>query len=237
MCGRFTQIQTRADYLDYLASELEVGNALEPVPIGRYNVAPGSRVLLLNQREGQLHFDAVNWGYGPDWWLNMGRRPVINARLESAATSRMFKPLWDHGRAIVAADGWFEWKKAPGDATVKQPYFIYPAARHPILFAAISRYRAEEGGSSDDADSGFVIVTTASNAGLLDIHERSPVVLSPMAARQWLDPDTSSERALALAQSQTLPAEDFTWHPVTKAVGNAHQNHAWLIDPIDTPRV
>ncbi|HGM5284998.1 hypothetical protein [Serratia liquefaciens] len=23
----------------------------------------------------------------------------------------MFKPLWDHGSALVMADGWYEWKK------------------------------------------------------------------------------------------------------------------------------
>jgi len=40
MCGRFSQVQTRADYLDYLASELEYADALDTVPIGRYNVAP-----------------------------------------------------------------------------------------------------------------------------------------------------------------------------------------------------
>ncbi|PXL20214.1 hypothetical protein DMS26_27750 [Klebsiella variicola] len=33
---------------------------------------------------------------------------MINARVETAASSRMFKPLWLHGRAICFADGWFE---------------------------------------------------------------------------------------------------------------------------------
>lgn len=44
MCGRFAQVQTRADYLDYLASELEYADALDTVPIGRYNVAPDFRI-------------------------------------------------------------------------------------------------------------------------------------------------------------------------------------------------
>lgn len=50
MCGRFAQVQTRSDYLDVLASDLEFASALDNVPIDRYNVAPGTRVLLLNQR-------------------------------------------------------------------------------------------------------------------------------------------------------------------------------------------
>lgn len=58
MCGRFAQIQTRADYLDVLASDLEFAGALDNVPIARYNVAPGTRVLIL-QRDDKLHLDPV----------------------------------------------------------------------------------------------------------------------------------------------------------------------------------
>ncbi|STT54380.1 Gifsy-2 prophage protein [Klebsiella pneumoniae] len=78
--------------------------AWDPAPIGRYNVAPGTKVLLLNERDEQLHLDAVYWGYAPGWW---DKPPLINARVETAASSRMFKPLWEHGRAICFADGWF----------------------------------------------------------------------------------------------------------------------------------
>ncbi|MEG2568334.1 MAG: SOS response-associated peptidase family protein [Acinetobacter sp.] len=69
-------------------------------------------------------------GYAPGWW---DKPPLINARSETAATSRMFKPLWQLGRAICFADGWFEWKKE-GDK--KQPYFIYQADGQPIFMAA-----------------------------------------------------------------------------------------------------
>ena len=118
MCGRFTQIQSRDDYLEFLAEEVGNDIAYDPEPIGRYNVAPGSKVLLLNNRDDILHLDPVVWSYAPGWW---DKAPLINARVETAATSRMFKPLWNHGRAIVFADGWYEWKKE-GDK--KQPYYI-----------------------------------------------------------------------------------------------------------------
>lgn len=44
MCGRFAQAQTREEYLAYLAEEAERGIAYDPEPIGRYNVAPGTKV-------------------------------------------------------------------------------------------------------------------------------------------------------------------------------------------------
>lgn len=68
MCGRFTQIQSRDDYLDFLAEKVESDIAYDPVPIGRYNVAPGgTKVLLLNNRDDTLHLDPVVWSYAPGW--------------------------------------------------------------------------------------------------------------------------------------------------------------------------
>jgi len=108
MCGRFAQAQTREEYLAYLAEEAERDIAFDPEPIGRFNVAPGTKVLLLSERDEQLHLDPVIWGYAPEWW---DKAPLINARLGTAAISRMFKPIWLHGRAICCTDGWFECKK------------------------------------------------------------------------------------------------------------------------------
>ena len=125
MCGRFSQSMTREDYLALLAEEAERDIPYDPAPIGRFNVAPGTKVLLLSERDEKLHLDPVIWGYAPGWW---DKQSLINARSETAATSRMFKPLWQHGRAICFADGWFEWKKV-GDK--KQPYFIHQADGQP----------------------------------------------------------------------------------------------------------
>ena len=96
MCGRLAQSQTREEYLAYLADEAERDIAYDPEPIGRYNVAPGTKVLLLSERDEQLHLDPVHWGYAPGWW---DKPPLINARVETAASSIMFKPLWQHGCA------------------------------------------------------------------------------------------------------------------------------------------
>lgn len=144
MCGRFAQAQTREEYLAYLADEGDRDIAYDPAPIGRYNVAPGTKVLLLSERDELLHLDPVFWGYAPGWW---DKAPLINARVETAATSRMFKPLWQHGRAICFADGWFEWKKS-GDK--KQPYFIHRADGQPIFMAAIGSTPFERGDEAED---------------------------------------------------------------------------------------
>lgn len=78
MCGHFAQAQTREEYLAYLADEGDRDIAYDPEPIGRYNVAPGTKVLLFSERDEQLHLDPVFWGYAPGWW---DKPPLINARV------------------------------------------------------------------------------------------------------------------------------------------------------------
>ncbi|HFZ8996698.1 TPA: SOS response-associated peptidase [Citrobacter freundii] len=222
MCGRFAQSLSREEYLARFASKRERAFAWDHQPIGRYNVAPGTRVLLLSEQEKQLRLDPVLWGYAPGWW---DKPPLINARVETAATSRMFKPLWQHGRAVCFADGWFEWKRE-GDK--KQPFFIHRADGQPLFMAAIGSKPFERG---DEAE-GFLIVTAAADKGLVDIHDRRPLVLSAQAANAWLREDISAKEAQEIAAEGAVPAEDFIWHPVTRAVGNVKNQGAELIQPL-----
>ncbi len=60
MCGRFAQSQTREEYLAYPAEEAERDIAFDLEPIGRYNVVPGTKVLLLSKCNEELHFDPVH---------------------------------------------------------------------------------------------------------------------------------------------------------------------------------
>ncbi|ABP60884.1 conserved hypothetical protein [Enterobacter sp. 638] len=85
MCGRFAQAQTREEYLAYLADEGDRNIVYDPEPFCRYNVAPGTIVLLLSERHKRLHLDPVIWSPPPPgWW---GKGPLINALAETAATS------------------------------------------------------------------------------------------------------------------------------------------------------
>ncbi|WP_342755566.1 SOS response-associated peptidase family protein [Pantoea sp. MBD-2R] len=226
MCGRFAQYRSRDEYFDLLG--LGDGEIIhDPEPVGRYNVAPGTKVLLLNERDHDLHLDPVLWGYAPEWW---DKQPLINARGETAATGRMFKPLWNHGRAVVPADGWFEWKK---DGKNKQPYFIHHKNDEPLFFAAIGKAPYDK----ERAAEGFVIVTAASAGGMVDIHDRRPLVLTADAVKEWLSQETSSSRAQKIAAEAALPESTFRWHPVTSKVGNIHNQGKELIEEIEEPLV
>lgn len=224
MCGRFAQYQPREAYLTAF-SEAESDIPYDPMPIERFNVAPGTKVLLLNQRDGSLHLDPVFWGYGPEWW---DKAPLINARSETAASGRMFRPLWNHGRAIVPADGWFEWKRAEDK---KQPYFIHSRSDEPLYFAAIGKAPYDRPHEKE----GFVIVTAASDEGMVDIHDRRPLVLTAEAALAWMSEETSSARATEIAHDGAVQEKEFIWHPVTSKVGSIKNQGKELIEKISDP--
>lgn len=185
MCGRFAQTQTRKEYLAYLVDEGDRDIAYYPEPIGRHNVAFGTKVLLISERDEQLHLDPILWSYAPRWW---DKHPLINARVETAATSRMFRPLWQHGLAICFANRWFEWKKKNDK---KQPFFIHRAEGQPIFMAALGSTTFER---SDEAEV-FLIVTSAADKDLVDIPECRPLVLSPESAREWMRQDIGGKEA------------------------------------------
>ena len=211
MCGRFAQYRIAYEYLDKIAVQLplQLPGGVNPEPIGRYNVCPQSMVQLLHQDDDGLHMEPVKWGYAP-LWAQGKRPPAINARVETAATSKFFRDIWQTGRAIVPADGWYEWKKDAANPKIKQPYYITLRSGEPMFFAALGRF--QRGGSLEprDGDS-FVVITSSSGAGMLDIHDRRPLVLTPEYAAHWMSSDLPPREAEDLALKHGLCVEEFEW--------------------------
>lgn len=114
MCGRIVQSRYPIEYMEALRLSLVSG--ISPEPIGRYNVPPGTRVQLLHQDDDGLRMEPVSWGYTP-FWAKGKRPPAKNARVETAASGKLFKSIWSSGRAIVPADGWYEWKTHPDESS------------------------------------------------------------------------------------------------------------------------
>jgi putative SOS response-associated peptidase YedK len=179
--------------------------------------------------EGGLSVDKVRWGWSPIW--AKGKRPdPINARVETVTTGKFFKQLWPNKRAIAPANGWFEWVKDPLDPKKKQPYYIRLKSQSPMFFGALAQVTP---GLEPRDDDGFVIITAASDSGMVDIHDRRPLVLTPEMALEWMDPVTDAVRAEAIAKDCCRPVEHFDWFQVGKAVGNVRSQGRELIERVE----
>ena len=89
--------------------------------------------------------------------------------------------------------------------------------------------------TEQNVEVGFVIVTEDCEGGMVDIHDRRPVVLEPEDAWRWMDPDKLVEEAAPIAQTRSLPTEAFTWWRVDRAVNRVDPNNNTreLIAPIN----
>ncbi len=222
MCGRISQYSDIREYVATLGMTGVFANSVGELPLERYNVAPSTPVAVLHLQGDLLQADHVRWGWRPHWAKE--RAAPINARVEKVAHGPFFRAIWPH-RAITPINNWFEWVDEGGSK--KQPYLIRRRDGAPVLCAAI--------GQLPDADEdhgehyGFVIITADSDGGMVDIHDRRPVVLMPDRAREWLDPATTKERAEQMVLHQGEPAEVFEWFKVSVDVGNVRNQGALLI--------
>lgn len=228
MCGRFVQYEGMAIFIEELSPQIELFSGYDAQPIDRYNVAPSTRVQVLHTAGDRLHIDAVKWGWAPFW--AKGKRPdPINARVETVTTGKFFKQLWPNGLAIVPSEGWYEWVKDPNDPKKKQPYFIRLKSQRPMFFGALAQVHP---GLDTHVDDGFVIITAASDQGMVDIYDRKPLVLTPEHAREWIDPSLTPDRAVEIAKTCCQPVDEFEWFRVGASVGNVRNQGADLITPI-----
>ncbi|MDB5795170.1 MAG: hypothetical protein JWR25_1549 [Noviherbaspirillum sp.] len=229
MCGRITQHRSEVAYLAEIGWDVDAFGRAAHRRAPSYNVPPGTQPWLMHRfGDDEEHMEPVSWGYRPSWAAEKKIPMAINARVEKAATGAFFRPLWKSGRAIVPADGWYEWT---GEKGHKQPWYIRLATDRPMFLAAIAGFRPDkEPGDSN----GFVIVTAAADGGLVDVHDRRPVVFSAEDAALWMDNSLPPDQAEQLARSMALPPEAFEWYRVSTDVNRVGNNDAHLIEPIDS---
>ena len=220
MCGRLSQYRGIHDFVAALSMPNALANSVGDQPIERYNVAPTTHVALLHLQGELLHADSVRWGWRPHWAKD--RAAPINARVEKVAHGPFFRAIWPH-RAITPIDNWFEWVDEGGPK--KQPYYIRRRDGRPSLCASIGQFA----GSEHD---GFVIITADAQGGMVDVHDRRPVVLAPDLAREWMQTAMPGEQAEQMVLNLGEPAEAFEWYRVSTAIGNVRNQGAERIEPL-----
>jgi putative SOS response-associated peptidase YedK len=155
----------------------------------RANIQPGQEMVVLTG-SGLV---PMRWGMIPVGRVNARGRPVmetiINARSETVFEKAAFEGV---GRAVVPADGWYEWT---GEKRRKTAWRIASADGAPLFFAAITDRWQAPGGLQVDQ---FAAVTCEPNADLQPIHHRMGVLLDQTGVQQWLT--ASEEQAKELAR-------------------------------------
>lgn len=154
------------------------------------------------------------------------KRPApINARVETLATSPMFRSSVGKWRCLVPAGGFYEWRTVPGEKR-KQP--IYLRLKDGELFGFAGLYTsAPEGEDQGTA----VIIATEPNELVEPIHNRMPVILRPQHEAAWLDP-TFTDTAEVVTFLGPYPTDEMEAWPVSTKVNAAGTDSPEMIEPL-----
>ena len=220
MCGRFTlTVSGRV-----LAELFDVDDVPELEP--RYNIAPSRQVLAARTgAAGAREVVPFRWGLIPSWADDekIGNR-MINARAEGVAARPSFRSAVRHRRCLVAADGFYEWRKVAGG---KQPYLIRFADGRPFAFAGLWE-RWQRGAEPVES---CTIITTRPNDLVAELHDRMPVILARAHFAEWLAPEPLAAQRLdeLLAPFPTEGMESF---PVGRRVNSPGNDDPRCIEPL-----
>jgi putative SOS response-associated peptidase YedK len=213
MCGRFT-LRTPTPVL-VRTFRLHAAPELTP----RYNIAPTQQVAVVRHRSDSTSRELVpmHWGLIPSWAKDpsIGGR-LINARCETAATKPSFRAAFRRRRCLIAADGYYEWKKV---GRQKQPYYIRLRDERPFGMAGL--WEAWRGsGESDPALLSCTVLTTDANSLTRDLHDRMPVILPEHDWDLWLD-STCEDPAEVAPLLGPYDSGEMQLQPVSRYVNNA----------------
>jgi len=223
MCGRFTLTTDPADLKDAFYW-VNFGNAtITP----RYNIAPTQGIPVVTNR-GDNALEFFTWGLVPFWAKDpsIGQR-MINARCETLSEKPSFRNAYKRRRCLILADGFYEWKKIPGDKT-RLPMYIHLINQQPFAFAGIW----EDWHSPDGSQIlSTTIITTQPNELIQPIHNRMPVILKPETYATWLlSGETTNEKLKSLLTPYDY--ELMTAHPVSRLVNNPRNDNPDCIKPL-----
>lgn len=237
MCGRYATTQTSASL--NRAFEVDLANSfveLEP----DYNVAPTklAPVLIGRRPEDAPAGDrplrellTARWGLVPSWAKDpsIGNR-LINARSETAAEKPAFKKAFASRRALIPADGYYEWYASEGSKS-KQPYYITPKDGTVLAMAGLYEFWRDR--EADEWLISYTILTTTAEDAMGHIHDRMPMFIEPENFDAWLDPGVRSPAEVGGLMIPAAPGR-LAAFPVSTAVNNVRNNGPELIEPLPT---
>ncbi|MDK9695659.1 MAG: SOS response-associated peptidase [Siculibacillus sp.] len=187
MCGRFTltstpeEVRRLFDFAD------------RPNFPPREDIRPTEPIGVVAIREGARRFLLVRWGFVPGWVKDPREFSLlINARAETAAQKPSFRGAMRHGRCLVPANGFYEWRSEGSGP--KRPHLIAPADGRLVAFAGLTETWAGADGSEVDT---AAILTVPANDVVAPIHDRMPAVIPPEHFADWLDTARVDAKAAA----------------------------------------
>ena len=178
MCGRYSLFDEQ-DNTEIQSIIREVNQQYPDTPIRMGEIFPTNTVPIVISSGDALKPVPCIWGL-PKYNAN---GVIINARAETAAAKKMFSDSLYYRRCIVPSTGFYEWNKQ------KQKFFFHLPDENVLYMAGL--YRDYSG------ERRLVILTTAANGSMQDVHGRMPVILPRERVQMWAHDTAEAIRYIA----------------------------------------
>ncbi len=207
MCSRYTVGQDPKKVAERFGVSPAPG--LQP----RFNLAPSQEAPVLFLAP-EKRMAMLKWGLLPAWAKGPQAKPQINARAETALDKPFFREAFRWRRALVPADGWYEWPKRGAD---KAPRWFSLKSGELFAFAGLW-----EPGN-------FAMLTVEPSPAVARYHDRMPAILSAADEAAWLDPKTPASRLQELLRP--YPSDLLAVRAVSPRIGATALDEPSLLDP------
>lgn len=237
VCGRYAASRNPDDLVEEFEVEEQPDRVLEP----SWNVAPTDDVYAVVERAPRGEPEAapvralrvVRWGLVPSWAKDPGiGSRMINARMETVADKPAFRRAFARRRALLPADGYFEWYGV--SKGTKQPFFIRPATGQVLAMAGLYELWKDPTVTGEDADPWLwtcTVLTTSATDDLGRIHDRMPLLVEKDRYADWLDPARDDPDELASLLVPAAPGR-LTAFAVSTEVNNVRNDGPHLVEPL-----
>jgi putative SOS response-associated peptidase YedK len=232
MCGRYVMAKATGDLLNHFEAKEVEGSPSSP----SWNVAPTQSVPIVAERLNEdtidRHLLIARWGLVPSWAkdIKIGSK-LINARSESILEKPSFRKAAVKRRAIVPAEGYYEWQKTEDGKKI--PNYLY-SEKEPLLgFAGLYEWWADPALPKDDPGRWLlscIVLTTTTQDALGHVHDRSPVIIPADRFADWLNPDLTDKNDIQHLLD-SLPEPTLTPRIVSTRVNSVRNNGPELIEP------
>ena len=176
MCGRYNFTVEQSDELREIIEKLNAKIHGKEMKTGE--IFPTNQVPLIIGEHNQASPVLSIWGFPK--FDNKG--VIINARSETALEKRTFRDSVINRRCIIPSSGFYEWDSE------KRKIMFRLEGSEALYMAGLFNYYQDE--------LRFVILTTAANESISDVHHRMPLVIPKNEIDTWIFDDRVTDDIL-----------------------------------------
>ena len=170
MCCRYYYDEKMAREIEKICKNID-----RKLRMAAREVCPSEKAPIIIGRKGKLLLEEMQWGFPQQDKKGL----LINARSEGIGEKKTFSESVRRRRCVIPASGYFEWdarkNKVSFNRTDNKP--IYIAGVYNMI---------------DNAER-FVVITTAANESVSNVHDRMPLILEEDEIDKWIYDDKETE--------------------------------------------